>query len=248
MEEDVSSSILQPDETPFNKTLFLDTDTFVYEPIPEIFDVLDEYDIAACYDGMPAPQLGNPYCMLNTGVILYENSTKVNNVLKNWNDIYWNRRSKSSIDSEKHSPNNSYSNRKKGKKSNQPSFSEAVYTSDLDLFVLPEYYNLNSRTGAISHDVKIFHQRPLHSKKEVGDIINKTDKVRVFYSEPPIYPNKAERINMWTFPASDKDDPIYKRVICSIKQNGLRYTLKASVFELLSNIYSRQKLKGTKHN
>jgi len=248
MKEDVSSSILKPNEIPFNKTLFLDTDTFVYEPVYELFDILEEYDIAACYDGMPAPQLGDPFCMFNSGVILYENSKKVNDVLRDWNNLYWDKRSKSSVDQNEHTSYDSYSGRKKGKKSNQPSFAEAIFKSDLNLFVLPEYYNLNSRTGAISHDVKIFHQRPLHTKKEIGDKINKTDRVRVFYSEPPIFPNKAERINMWTFPASNKEDPIYKRVICSIKQNGLRYTLKASIFELLSKIYSRQKLKEAKHN
>jgi len=33
-------------DTPFEKTLFLDTDTYVCDRIDEVFDILDHYDIA----------------------------------------------------------------------------------------------------------------------------------------------------------------------------------------------------------
>ena len=43
--------IIALSRTPFEKTLFLDTDTFVIEPLDEIFELLERFDMAAARAG-----------------------------------------------------------------------------------------------------------------------------------------------------------------------------------------------------
>ncbi|WP_340101727.1 hypothetical protein [Salinibaculum salinum] len=80
--------------TPFDRTLFLDTDVFLVDDVSELFDVLDHFDLAAAvdpneaalrlkefeyFDSLPA---GIPE--YNTGVILYDKSLVENNFFETW--------------------------------------------------------------------------------------------------------------------------------------------------------------------
>ena len=78
--------------SPFDQTLYLDTDTYVIGPISELFDLLDRFDLAMAQapgyihsgDPIPSAAFGDP----NTGVIVYRNSSETKAVLKSWLDIY----------------------------------------------------------------------------------------------------------------------------------------------------------------
>src|SRR5690242_3546914 len=68
--------ILALKETPFDKTLYLDSDTFVISDVRGLFDLLDRFEMAASFE--PARFLSKvdsvPTCFseINTGVILYK--------------------------------------------------------------------------------------------------------------------------------------------------------------------------------
>lgn len=78
--------------SPYDETLFLDSDTQVRKPIYEIFDFLKENDLAVANvpridrKHFPAKIISyaeiNPYNLYNTGVILYKKSAKTEKFFK----------------------------------------------------------------------------------------------------------------------------------------------------------------------
>lgn len=77
-------------ESPYNKTCFVDTDTFFLDSCSELFDYLDHYDILAAQDPSDDSQIeieGKVYAnyfAYNTGVICYNQNEKVQSFLRSW--------------------------------------------------------------------------------------------------------------------------------------------------------------------
>lgn len=84
-------------QTPFDYTLFLDTDTEIKRRIPTFFDLLKNFDIAIA----PGPMTQLPtdsediinkipdeFPELNTGVILYKKSEKMDKFLNTWKETF----------------------------------------------------------------------------------------------------------------------------------------------------------------
>ena len=75
-------------ETPFERTIFLDHDTYALSDISSALDMLDRFDVCA------APEVGrqssfsikvpNPVTLYNTGVLVYKKDEKTGNFLKLW--------------------------------------------------------------------------------------------------------------------------------------------------------------------
>ena len=78
--------------SPFDETLFLDTDTYVTANLDELFDLLRRFDLALAHapgylhSGDPEPSAA--FYDLNTGVIAYRNSDQTKAVLKKWGSSY----------------------------------------------------------------------------------------------------------------------------------------------------------------
>ncbi len=223
LRKDVSSSILSPSDSPFDRTLYLDTDTHVFADISDLFAVLDDYDLAVTISGdrRPLPGKPEPYREFNTGVILYKCSKKANNFLSLWDETYWEYRNEQDIIS------------------NQPAFSLAVHESDLNVFILPREYNcfVNS-IGFLAFDAKILHGRPQHTLPDTGEKINSKLKRRVFYTIAG--PRSINTVKMYT----RKRERFDSRFFSSLRKNGLRYTLKAGTLELLGK---RNPPKGSRY-
>lgn len=131
-------------KSPFNKTIYLDTDTYIHEDISEIFSLLNRFDIAATHnpnrDLYTNTALGVPECFpeYNTGVIAF-NKTLRDGFFTEWCENY----------SEDHL-------------GDQPSFRKVLYNSDIKTATLPREYNYLPRYPAhLVKDVKIFHGRLL---------------------------------------------------------------------------------------
>ena len=84
-------------ESPFQETLFLDTDTEIKKPISSLFDILKKFDIAIAPGPMTQPAIDKydpiidiptEFPELNTGVILYKLNTKMKKFLTNWRDTF----------------------------------------------------------------------------------------------------------------------------------------------------------------
>ena len=131
-------------ESPFQRTIFFDTDTWVVEPIYDVFDLLAKFDIVGVYentllhdkvDGIPSA-----YPEINTGMVGYRKTPEVWNFL---DDVV-----------------RTYEDIKSWAAGDQTAFRMCLYHSDLRLHVLSSEYNCQIRTaGALMGKVKVIHAR-----------------------------------------------------------------------------------------
>jgi len=143
-------------ETPFEHTLYLDTDTRVLTDITPLFDLLDRFDIAVAHAPNRLTRLMNwrvpvpvSFPQFNCGVMVYKNSEKVMKFLRDWIEAF----------------------HQAGFRSDQITFRELVWLSDLRVATLAPEYNLRHLKyflvwGAREARPKIlhlalFHQHPL---------------------------------------------------------------------------------------
>jgi len=131
--------------SPYDQTLFLDTDTYVCEDISEIFGLLTYYDICI------APEVGRPYWKslptglgelreCNTGVILFKKNTETDNLFLCWRQTYKEREAFDYHD--------------------QTSMAIAIAQTNVRFGLLPNEYNLRANhCQVLARQVKIIHAR-----------------------------------------------------------------------------------------
>jgi hypothetical protein len=156
-------------ESPYQQTLYLDTDTYVVtrNAISEIFEVLNEYELAAAFDthrnidyqytNQTTPEEKSPesFPWLNTGVVAYRNNSNTHMLFNKWEKIF--DRQSQII----------------GGVNDQSSFTEALFSSNINHTVLPVEYN--HRTPFLQDlrgEVKILHGHH-NNLSEVAEYINK---------------------------------------------------------------------------
>lgn len=78
---------------PYDRLLFLDTDTYMIEPVPEIFEILDWFDIASTI--APARVISPTsfyipasFAEYNTGVLAFQNSAATKTLFWLWYETY----------------------------------------------------------------------------------------------------------------------------------------------------------------
>lgn len=115
-------------DTPYDETLYLDTDTLIREDISDLFDLLQRFDIAIARvvlwqrkahqqhwkTPMP-PAFTEP----NTGVVLYRKTEKMQHFLAEYRAAFYDL----------------------GSYNDQITMRETIWTSDVHYYVLPEQYN-----------------------------------------------------------------------------------------------------------
>ena len=114
-------------ETPFERTLYLDTDTRVLGDITPLFDLLERFDLALAHAPNRLTRLMNwrvpvpvSFPQYNCGVMLYRRSEKVLAFLRTWIEAF----------------------HQAGFKSDQITFRELIWLSDLRVATLAPEYNL----------------------------------------------------------------------------------------------------------
>ena len=166
-------------QTPYERTLFVDADIYFVEPVPELFTILDRFDLAATHEEYlntdwwnryPRPDIPPSFPEYNTGIVAYKRSPQMERLLKDWSELY-------RLFLEKHP----------GQKINdQPFFRAAVYSSDARVATLTREYNCKFRgQGYLRGRVKIVHghvdfrlQQPFVQK--AVDVLNASSKPRVY--------------------------------------------------------------------
>ena len=159
--------------SPYDRTLFLDTDTFLCRPVYDLFEMLDRFDIALAQAPdryqYNLPDLPDCFTELNSGVIAYRRTPTVNKLLVGWEETY-NRMLGEDDDSYR----------------DQHSLREALYQSDVQFFLLPPEYNFRTicPNFAGKHSaVKIIHGRHANLEK-VATRLNSSEGTRVFLTSP----------------------------------------------------------------
>lgn len=161
--EGISSSI-------FDRTIYVDTDTFFYEPLDGLFDLLDFYDLLICHDAWEASDIVynskkiSDYHTFNTGMIAFKKGELVAALFAKWKEIYINKMDKLRHD--------------------QPAFMEALLSSNVRLFVLPAIYNFRYAQNLSIHvneKVKLLHGRGTEEQFNwLGNRLNSSTEQRVW--------------------------------------------------------------------
>ena len=163
-------------QTPFKKTLYIDTDTLFLEPVDEIFSILDHYDFLYCH----APYRNNPYlnnyerdsrvpsCFVeaNSGLLAYQKIDSVADLFRQWRNIAFQHRSAF-----------------KDKFYDQPSLREAIWNSSVKSYVLPPEYNMRIEFPVFrggNFTAKILHGRDPYLSRSINKINKETNIVKVF--------------------------------------------------------------------
>jgi hypothetical protein len=154
-----ATKILGMINSPYEKTIFIDTDTFFCDHTNELFDVLDYFDLMICHDyqehtfALVNGTEMKGYHTYNTGVIAFKKSKIVGDFLESWLTIF-----NEKIDSYW---------------SDQPAFMEALLYANIKTYSLQTIYNFrfNQYLPISNGKVKILHGR--HPNMEsIGTILN----------------------------------------------------------------------------
>jgi hypothetical protein len=166
-------------QTPYERTLFVDADIYVAEPIPELFTILDRFDCAATHEEYlntdwwnryPRPDIPNSFPEFNTGILAYKRSPQMAGMLREWCALY-----KSFLD-----------NHPGQKINDQPFFRAAAYSGEARIATLTREYNCKFRRQVyLDGPVKILHGHvnreldPAFARKAL-DVMNASTKPRVY--------------------------------------------------------------------
>lgn len=165
--KDKISAVLQ---SPYEQTLYLDTDTLVCRSVDELFLLLDRFDLALAHaPGRVIGETNAPasFPELNCGVILYSSTKDVLALFQEWLRIFdeW-----SAPGAPRKGP---------AAHRDQPAFREALFHSRTSFYVLPPEYNLRTcfpffvglnMTPCIIHD-RLFKRRYLQSLKRSDQLM-----------------------------------------------------------------------------
>lgn len=159
-------------QSPYQKTLFLDTDTFVCSNFQEIFSLLDRFELAAAHEpireSFVIKEIPESFPEMNTGVVLFKKSPQVEKFFSDWLKFY-----QRDLNLPTKPPHD------------QPAFREALYKNhELQIATLSPEYNCRClRTVYVGGEVKILHAHESsarYSLPELSKYINREIKNRVF--------------------------------------------------------------------
>lgn len=156
---------------PYEKTLFLDTDTYICRSLGDIFRLLERYEVAGAHDpgrtNWPTEAM-IPQCFpeFNTGVLLLRRCQAVEALLDEWLRLY-DRMLTGRIKYQRYG--------------DQGAFREALYASAVRATVLPPEYNFRCNYPAcLAGMVKIVHGRRGGDMPEFVDRTNKNGRMRLY--------------------------------------------------------------------
>jgi hypothetical protein len=156
--------------SPFTRTIYLDTDTFVVDEILHLLLLLDHFELAVAHDpsrrGAADPQLPAAFCEFNTGVVAWRAGEEIDAFMHSWQRTYsaWLRdepfagAAQASARRQARRPRGEATSW--GGAADQPAFRRCAWEHDVRLFVLAPEYNLRLGTPATVVDrVRVIHGR-----------------------------------------------------------------------------------------
>lgn len=164
-------------DTPYERTLFLDSDTYACADFSEVFDMLDAFEFAGVHAPRRYPlskylpeatRIENvpiAFPEINGGVLLFRKTPLVESFIESWKAEF-----QKDLEINPSSPE-------------QPSLRRALYNSRVQLAILPPEYNCRFIFPVgISREVKILHGRHPTLRK-IAEDINESLLIRMFSIE-----------------------------------------------------------------
>jgi hypothetical protein len=166
-------------ESPYEQTVFIDTDIYAVQRFDELFALLDRFDFAATHEEYlntdwfshyPRPDIPASYPEFNTGILAYRRSTSMDQLLVTWSELY-----------------KKFLEENPGKATNdQPFFRAAAYYSEARAATLGREYNCKFRgQGYLNGPAKLLHghvkfkMKPEYMRR-VAAVMNASVKPRVY--------------------------------------------------------------------
>jgi len=162
--------------TPYERTIYLDTDTYLQEPVDDLFDLLDEFDMALrrnkseihardVNDTDPNAGVPEAFPEFNTGVVPYRKTSAVQELFDEWERLCL--------------PDHD---------ADQRSFRPALYGSSVRFTAIPNRYNCMYRNdNFVNKRVRVFHG-PLVDREtnevdlqEAIEKLNRSTRCRLYY-------------------------------------------------------------------
>jgi hypothetical protein len=143
--------------SPFDRTILLDSDTYCLHPFPEVFDLLDRFDLAAAHEAgrfatrwldgtevfIRAADIPDSFPEFNSGVIAFRRQANVGKLFDRWLVLVEQARAAPIPHTQ-----------------DQPAFRRALYESDLRVAVLPPEYNFRLICSGFARGaIKLIHGR-----------------------------------------------------------------------------------------
>ena len=184
-----ADKILPLIDSPFEQAVFLDTDTQVCSEFPELFELIDRFDLAVTHapwrTAYPASRLLLPpidqsripaaFPEFNTGLIAFRKNPVTDELFRQW-----------------HARHTSAVKRGDKPPHDQPAFRAAMYQSQCRFFVLTPEYNCRFNVpSSVCGRVKVLHGRR-GQLTQVAQIINADSSPRV-YVEGELYRREGRK-------------------------------------------------------
>jgi hypothetical protein len=161
--------------SPFERSLFLDTDTYVTHRVDLVFQLLEKYDMAAAfapgYRGGPDPEVPHAFYEFNTGVIAWRANQQTAAFFTGWLEACEQLGRERPFGPLHRSG------------FEQPAFRRCAWRHAMRIAVLGPEYNYRTHVpGSVVAKVRIIHGR-VPDFEEVADVLNREVRPRTF---PPL--------------------------------------------------------------
>lgn len=159
---------------PYERFLFLDTDTFVVDDLSEAFELLRRFDLIGhqLFEGhdCPVPGIPDAFPEFNTGVLGFRRSPAIEKFFSRWLETY------DQFNALNRDGNYHYSN-----ESDQKSFRTAAYGSVLSIGIVgPEYNFVPHHLNFACAKVRIVHSRGIENIRHLEGRLNANLGNRVY--------------------------------------------------------------------
>lgn len=223
---DGGDRVFNAEETPYEKTLYLDTDIYVAESVEDIFQLLDSFDVALCINQAnyisdeleiaEITDLPDSFPEYNGGVIGYRKNPRTADFLSRWKDAY-----SRALEC--------------GQIHNQAALRYALYHSDVRIATMRNQYNcVYRRPGCVNGRVKVFHGRlcdiDSYGAEKAVDVDQAVTTLNS-RTDLRIYDRVGDSVRY-------ADPTLIERSMCSVRDRGLWDTIRRipSQFDALAGI------------
>ena len=162
-----SAMKLHMDRAPWERCLFIDTDTLIIDSLDPIFTLLDRFEFAALQHSgghhYKIPGLPPSFPEYNSGVIAWRRSERTAAFFARWRELYAQMLEPS------------------GRTWDQKSLRVALYESDLRIISLPHGYNLMTYFPAvIERDAVLLHGRNIENLQRLKTRVSQSTEIRAY--------------------------------------------------------------------
>ena len=201
-------------KSPYDYTIYLDTDTYLCDDVSELFDLFDKFDMAIARfpmeEGSNINGIPKSFVLLDTGIILFKKSSKTKKFFLNWAKLYQSVK--------KGSVNLGFIKKNKSqwiKKGihDAPIFSKIIYNSKIRFTTLTKGYYFRGKCGFVNSKVKIIHYRR-RDFNLIDKTINSSLAPRIYlwqdgklhvFGMPKNNPEESKRIKAYISGGDHKD-------------------------------------------